>query len=157
MKAEWQELSRTNEGGVTLVLSTATIRGRSVYSVRVGREREDGSIAPFFPLEFLQDDGATRSGVRLSHLHSLFMKAADTAHTHASEADAERATRLAERDHGRAERANANRNAPRGLRTLVNEDVGYRRESKPNGGTNKEAKREKNRREREQMRGQKRG
>lgn len=110
-KLEWQELETFRFKDVALQVSHANIRGRTVYSFRLGKLRDDNSIAPFVPVEFRLDDGAVRTGPVIGPIANLFVQAAERIQAHADEADKERAAKLHERDTQRMERQNANANS----------------------------------------------
>lgn len=107
-KLEWQELETFRYKDTVLVVNSASMRGRTVYSFRLGKLRPDDSVAPFVPVEFRLDDGAVRTGPVIGPIANLFVQAAERIQAHADEADKERAAKLHERDTQRMERQNAN-------------------------------------------------
>jgi hypothetical protein len=107
-KLEWQELVTLREKDTVLVVNTASMRGRTVYSFRLGKLRPDDSIAPFVPVDFRLDDGAVRTGPVIAPVCQLFVQASEHIQAHADEADKARAAKLHERDTKRVERQAAN-------------------------------------------------
>ena len=104
MPLEWNVIFETTAKGYALQVSVAIVQGRSVYSVRTGKLRENGSLASFMPVSFLTDDGASRSQPNLHVLAGLLAEAAEAIEQHAQANDAERIEAIADRDARRVER-----------------------------------------------------
>jgi len=104
MPLEWNVIFEASAKGYALQVSSAVAQGRSVYTVRTGKLREDGSLASFMPVSFLTDDGASRSQPNLHVLAGLLVEAAEAIEQHAQANDTERIESITDRDARRVER-----------------------------------------------------
>ena len=83
-----------------------------MYSLKIGKLRDDDSIASFVPVDFRQDDGHARGPINLATtLADVLSEASAAINTHAAADDAQRIAGLVTRDENRAAHANTDRNS----------------------------------------------
>lgn len=159
MSGHWEEINRFSNAIATVIVSCATFRGRTKYTIRIVTEKEDARkpdstfLSPYVSVEFKSDNGAIREGTMLHKLAELLLAAEEFVLRHAREADEKRANEVASRDESRAQRSeqHAHSHVGRGLSRFSNPD----RERTNNSAKNREQKREENRARGTAMKGKK--